>query len=181
MTTLSIAVSGQPYSALCSDQAYAKLETYRLQDMDNLVPGEDQDAETPVADRPGYRADVQAYVEAMVIRSDQPPQEVLERVIANASDPVVPNNDVPQDAPTYNGVPAFVSNYQAREALRQAGLFPTINTSIKSLGEDSSEFQAWEYANNFYRNSTLIATMATVLGVDEATIDNLFTKAAQIN
>ena len=169
MTTLSITVSGQSYSAPCSDQAYAKLETYRLQDMSTIE-----------IDSEGYRADVQAYVEAMVVRSGQPPQEVLERIIANASDPVVPDNDVPQDAPTYNGVPAFVSNYQAREALRQAGLFTTINTAIKSLGEDSSEFQAWEYANNFYRSSTLITTMAAVLGVDEATIDALFTSAAQI-
>ena len=55
-----------------------------------------------------------------------------------------------------------------------------INTAIKSLGEDSSEFQAWEYANNFYRSSTLITTMAAVLAVDEATIDALFTSAAQI-
>ena len=169
MTTLSITVSDQSYSAPCSDQSYAKLETYRKQDMSNTEVDDD-----------GYRADVQAYIEAMVARSGQPPQEVLERIIANASDPVAPDNDVPQDAPTYNGVPAFVSNYQAREALRQAGLFPKINTAIKSLGEDSSEFQAWEYANNFFRSSTLITTMAAVLSVDEATIDALFTSAAKI-
>ena len=90
-------------------------------------------------------------------------------------------NDVPQDAPTYNGVPAFVSNYQAREALRQAGLFPTINAAIKGLGEDSSEYQAWEYANNFYRDSPLITTMAAALGMDATAVDALFTAAKQIN
>jgi hypothetical protein len=112
MTTLSITVSGQSYSAPCSDAAHAKLETYRLQDMSNIATGEGQDADTPVADRPGYRADVQAYVEAMVIRSGQPPQEVLERIIANAegSPPVTPEEAAPLEG---EALKAFLRSYAA--------------------------------------------------------------------
>lgn len=112
MTTLSITVLDQSYSAPCTDQAYAKLETYRKQDMDNLAPGEGQDADTPLANRPGYRADVQVYVEAMVIRSAQPSQEVLERIITNAegSPPVTPEEAAPLEG---EALKALLRSYAA--------------------------------------------------------------------
>jgi hypothetical protein len=53
----------------------------------------------------------------------------------------------------------MVTNYQARAALLQVGLFVTVDAMIKAMEPTQPAFQAWEFANNFYRNSEFINTL----------------------
>lgn len=78
-------------------------------------------------------------------------------------------------------VPESVTNYQARAALLQAGLFATVDTMIKTLPVTDPVFQAWEYANNVYRNSPFIVSLGGSLGLTAAQIDGLFILAASID
>lgn len=77
-------------------------------------------------------------------------------------------------------VPSQVTMYQARAALIQAGLFQQVDTDIQSLGSSSLEYQAWEYATNFYRNSPFIVSLGTQLGLTSDQIDQLFIAANNI-
>lgn len=74
----------------------------------------------------------------------------------------------------------FVSNYQGRAALIQAGLFSTVDQMVQTLGTSSLEYQAWEYATNFYRNSPFIISLGAQLGFTSDQIDQLFITANKI-
>lgn len=78
------------------------------------------------------------------------------------------------DAPP---VPDMVTNYQARVALINAGLFTAVNTALLALDPANDARQAWEYANNFFRNSAFIATLGPTFGLTEDQIDALFVAA----
>lgn len=80
-------------------------------------------------------------------------------------------------APGY--VPKSVTNFQARAALIQAGLFASIDAAVKGSG-DTTMLQAWEYANIYSRDSTFIRQMGAALGLDSQQIDDLFVAAAQV-
>jgi hypothetical protein len=78
-------------------------------------------------------------------------------------------------------VPEMVTNYQARAALLQVGLFVTVDAMIKAMEPTQPAFQAWEFANNFYRNSEFINTLGAGLGLSSTEIDDLFILAASID
>lgn len=78
-------------------------------------------------------------------------------------------------------VPLFVTNYQGRAALLQAGLFQQVDQAVQALGNTSMEYQAWEYATNFYRNSPFITSLGSQLGLTSDQIDKLFITADKIN
>ncbi|GGE36423.1 hypothetical protein GCM10007276_12400 [Agaricicola taiwanensis] len=78
------------------------------------------------------------------------------------------------DAPA----PDCVSAFQARSALRLAGLLDAVETAINSADEQTQD--AWEYAVEFRRDSPTIASMAATLGLSDQEVDDLFTAAAQI-
>ena len=77
-------------------------------------------------------------------------------------------------------VPASVTNFQARAALIAAGLFDQVDAAVHASG-DQLAIQAWEYANNVYRQSSLIAQLGAALGLTEQQIDALFITAAAID
>lgn len=83
--------------------------------------------------------------------------------------------------PPAPSVPEMVTNYQARAALLQAGLFVTVDAMVKAMEPTQPAFQAWEFANNFYRNSEFINTLGAGLGLSSAEIDSLFILAASID
>lgn len=78
-------------------------------------------------------------------------------------------------------VVATVTNYQARTALIEAGLFAQADAAVKAAGPASLLFQAWEYAAEFRRDSPFIAQMAAVLNLTSAQVDALFAAASQVN
>lgn len=83
--------------------------------------------------------------------------------------------------PSAPSVPQFVSPWQAREALRLAGLLPAVNAHIEGLGENHQVYIAWHYAERIARTSPLIAALAPVFKLSEQDLDNLFTTAAGLS
>lgn len=86
----------------------------------------------------------------------------------------VPPDEPPRPAP----VPAEVTNFQARAALRAAGLLATVQAAIGSASEEAQD--AWEYANVFTRHGTLVNAIGGGLGLTDAQLDDLFRAAAVI-
>lgn len=78
-----------------------------------------------------------------------------------------------------NGIPQEVSMYQARAALIGAGLYEQVNAAVAASTDEIVKV-AWEYATVVRRSSPFIAAMSGALGLDDATIDQLFVSAAQI-
>lgn len=83
-----------------------------------------------------------------------------------------------ETAPVVATVPASVSRFQARAALREAGLIDQIEAVIGSADEITQE--AWASAISFERSSPTIATLAATLGLADTQVDDLFRRAAQI-
>jgi response regulator RpfG family c-di-GMP phosphodiesterase len=81
-------------------------------------------------------------------------------------------------APEPPPVPAEVTNFQARAALRRAGHLDRVHTALQAAQGEA--WDAWEYANHLYRNGALVQAFASQLGFTEAQIDDLFRVAASI-
>lgn len=80
-----------------------------------------------------------------------------------------------------NSVPDKISNFQARAALLGAGLFDAVDQWAKALGSNHPGFQAWEYANDFYRHGQLLNEMAAKFNMNQQTLDDLFTAGSKID
>ena len=87
-----------------------------------------------------------------------------------ARDGTVTVTDIPDT------VPASVTNFQARAALIDAGMFAAADAAAKAAGGVAA--QAWEYANIFERQSPTIAALASGLKLTSAQVDALFISAA---
>lgn len=81
------------------------------------------------------------------------------------------------DTPQAPATPESITNFQARAALLEAGLFEQADAAAKAAG--GVAWQAWEFANVFERGSPTIAALAGGLGLSDAQIDALFVAAAQ--
>lgn len=76
-------------------------------------------------------------------------------------------------------VPDAVSAFQARSALRRAGLLGQVEAAIEASTDPDAKL-AWEYATQFVRNGGLINSIGTGLGLTDAQIDDLFRLAEGI-
>jgi hypothetical protein len=83
-----------------------------------------------------------------------------------------------ENVTTIQSTPRVVTNFQARAALMAVGLFDAVDAYCKQAG--GATFQAWEYANNFYRTGALVNGLAPQFGLTEADLDTLFQQAALI-
>lgn len=72
-------------------------------------------------------------------------------------------------------IPVSVSARQARLALEDAGLLDTINTAFN--GKAKKARIEWEFATEIRRDSPLVASMATELGLTPEQLDQLFLAA----
>ena len=75
-----------------------------------------------------------------------------------------------------NPVPASVTNYQARRALRANKLFDKADAAVRGSG-NPEWIDAWDYANEFLRVDDVIEAMGFALGLDSDAIDDLFRAA----
>lgn len=75
-------------------------------------------------------------------------------------------------------VPAKVTNYQARQALIDAGRFEEADAKVRASGSTSA-VQAWDFANEFFRASPFIGLIGAALGMTQTQIDDLF-RAAEL-
>jgi hypothetical protein len=76
-------------------------------------------------------------------------------------------------------VPSEIQNWQARTILERAGLFDAVDEAIKSSG-NREMLHAWEYAPNIMRRSIFVTSMASILGLDDASLDYLFIEGSKI-
>jgi hypothetical protein len=79
-----------------------------------------------------------------------------------------------------SSVPKSVTPYQARIALLDAGLLPTVEALMADQNTPQSAKIAWEYAVEIQRQSSFIATLAPALNLTSEQIDALFVAAAQV-
>lgn len=79
-------------------------------------------------------------------------------------------------------VPGVVTMRQARLALHLAGLLPKVSAALAALPEPArTEAQIeWEYATEVQRHYGLVLSLGPALGIDDATLDALFTHAATL-
>lgn len=77
-------------------------------------------------------------------------------------------------------VPQVVSMFQGRAALAQAGLLANVDQYMQAQPADSLARIAWEYAQEFRRESPTVLKMGEALGMDAEALDNLFIFAATI-
>ena len=77
-------------------------------------------------------------------------------------------------------VPAAVSRFQARMALRAAGLFDAVETMMANPATPIAAVEAWQTAQEFRRQSPTILAMAQALNLTEQQLDDLFIAAGQI-
>lgn len=90
----------------------------------------------------------------------------------------------PQDVPTEADMlaawrsQAICSRFQAREALRDAGLFDDAETAI--AGTDARTQNAWNEAIEFRRLSPTINAISSAMGLTDEQVDDLFRAASQI-
>jgi len=70
-------------------------------------------------------------------------------------------------------VPTVITMRQARLALLDAGLLPTVDAAIAN-GTDEALKIEWEYATECKREWESLVAMATALGMSELDLDNLF-------
>lgn len=89
--------------------------------------------------------------------------------------------DVEAYTPPAPTIPQSVTPWQAREALRQAGLLAAVNAHIDALGDADAAYIAWHYAERIRRNSPFVESIAPLLGLTEAQLDALFSAAAGLS
>jgi hypothetical protein len=77
-------------------------------------------------------------------------------------------------------VPAAVSRFQARMALRNAGLFDAVDAALTDPSAPIAAVEAWNTAQEFRRQSPTIAAMAQALQLGEEQLDALFRAAGKI-
>lgn len=87
----------------------------------------------------------------------------------------------PPDQPQV--VPASVTMRQARLALLAAGLLDDVDAAIAAIPDPVQRKAAqieWEYATEVRRESPMLAMLAPALGLDDAALDDLFRRAAEV-
>ena len=78
-------------------------------------------------------------------------------------------------------IPQSVTRFQALATLSAAGHLPAIRTHIATLDQDNITRLAWENAADWERTSPTLAALATMLGLTDADVDDLFVAAAQVS
>jgi hypothetical protein len=86
--------------------------------------------------------------------------------------------DLPPEPP-FNPVPSEIQMWQARAMLIRMNMLASVNAAVAASGNPEIQ-NAWEYAPNVVRKSNFVTAMAGALGLDDATIDNLFIEGAKI-
>lgn len=85
----------------------------------------------------------------------------------------------PLPAPPPPAVPSEVTMFQARAALLGAGLLTAVDSAITDMGDPAATL-AWEYATTVTRHGQLVAAVASIAGMTDEQLDDLFRNAATI-
>jgi len=90
----------------------------------------------------------------------------------NTPDPYVP-------PPT--PIPSSVTRFQALAVLAAGGYLDTVRTHIATLDQNNVQRLAWENATEWERSSPTLNALATMLGLTDAQVDDLFIAASQVS
>lgn len=82
-------------------------------------------------------------------------------------------------SPSVPTVPLFVTSFQAKAALLNAGKYAAVTAYMTSTASPLDQL-AWQEQVTFQRNDSIIANLAPVLGFSSADLDALFIAAAAI-
>lgn len=79
-------------------------------------------------------------------------------------------------------VPSVVTRRQAKLALHGAGLLSLIEPSLQALfePEKTAAIIEWENATEFHRDHGLLVALASILGLTNEQVDDLFIQASQL-
>ena len=84
------------------------------------------------------------------------------------------------DGALVEAVPQAVSRFQARMALRAAGMFDAVEAMMADPEAPIAAVEAWQTAQEFRRLSPTISAMAQALGLTDEQLDDLFRAAGKI-
>lgn len=87
------------------------------------------------------------------------------------------NTPEPVDTPPVV-VPSEVSKFQAKAALLEAGLLPTVEAIMADPSTPEIYRLAWTETTAFQRSSPTVAALAGALGLTSDALDNLFILAS---
>ena len=90
--------------------------------------------------------------------------------------------ELPAYAPPPSDVPQSITMRQARLALLAANMLTAVNTAIANMPGSEGEAARieWEYAHEVRRDSPLVQSLIPALGMNDASLDALFTAAAAL-
>ena len=78
-------------------------------------------------------------------------------------------------------IPATVTRFQALAVLAAGGYLDTVRTYINTLDQNNVQRLAWENATDWERTSPTLNALATMLGLTDTEVDDLFVAAAQVS
>ncbi len=90
--------------------------------------------------------------------------------------------ELPAHVPPPSDAPQAVTMRQARLALLAANLLTAVNTAIANMpgSEGDAARIVWEYAQEVRRYSVLVQSLIPALGLNDASLEALFTAAAAL-
>jgi hypothetical protein len=78
-------------------------------------------------------------------------------------------------------IPSTVTRFQALAVLAAGGYLDTVRTYIATLDANNVQRLAWENAADWERSSPTLNALATLLGLTDAQVDELFIAADQVS
>jgi hypothetical protein len=78
-------------------------------------------------------------------------------------------------------IPSTVTRFQALAVLAAGGYLDTVRTYINTLDQNNVQRLAWENAADWERTSPTLNALATMLGLTETEVDDLFVAASQVS
>jgi len=94
----------------------------------------------------------------------------------------LPEGNVPDPyTPPPPPIPSSVTRFQALAILAAGGYLDTVRTYIATLDQNNVQRLAWENATDWERSSPTLNALATMLGLTDAQVDELFIAAAQVS
>ena len=78
-------------------------------------------------------------------------------------------------------IPSSVTRFQALATLAAGGYLDTVKTYIATLDQNNVQRLAWENAADWERTSPTLNALATMLGLTDTEVDDLFVAASQVS
>jgi hypothetical protein len=78
-------------------------------------------------------------------------------------------------------IPSTVTRFQALAVLAAGGYLDAVRTYINTLDQNNVQRLAWENAADWERSSPTLNALATMLGLSDAQVDELFIAASKVS